>query len=63
MAESEGMLPTRLGKLNAAIKDFRNHPSPTIETETFINIMNKHGLDYKSLTQTEFNYILEKVRQ
>ena len=61
-AESEGILPTRLGKLNAIIKDIKNYPEPTIDETAFIYITNKHGIDYKELTQKEFNYILASIR-
>lgn len=63
MAESEGLLPTRLGKLNAAIKEIKNYPTPTIDEETFVYIMDKCNLDYKSLTQKELNYILAEIRK
>lgn len=61
-AESEGLLPTRLGKLNAVIKDIKRCPNPTIDEATFIEIMNKNDVDYKELTQKEFNYILTHIR-
>lgn len=63
MAESEGLLPTRLGKLNAVIKEIKNYPTPTIDEEAFVYIMNKCNLDYKSLTQKELNYILAEIRK
>ena len=63
MAENEGLLPTRLGKLNAAIKEIKNYPAPTIDEDTFVYIMDKCNLDYKSLTQKELNYILAEIRK
>lgn len=63
MVESEGLLPTRLGKLNAVIKEIKSCPAPTIDEETFVYIMDKCNLDYKSLTQKELNYILAEIRK
>lgn len=63
MAESEGLLPTRLGKLNAVIKEIKSCPAPAIDEETFVYIMDKCNLDYKSLTQKELNYILAEIRK
>lgn len=60
-AENEGLLPTRQGKINAIIKDVKNYPAASIDEDDFIQIVNKHGLTYKSLTQKELNYISFKI--
>jgi len=57
MAEAEGMLPTRAGKINAVINDIKNYPCPTIDFDIFCYILNRHGLSYNELTQKEINYI------
>lgn len=62
MAEAEGELPTRTGRLNAVIKDIKKIPAPTIDSYTLISILNKNGIELKSLTQKEFNYILNGIR-
>jgi len=62
MAETEGQLPTRIGRLNAIIKDIKNFPAPTIDSDTLISILNKNGIELKDLTQKEFNYILRGIR-
>ena len=60
-AESEGLLPTRLGKINAINKEVKNYPAHTIDEDDFIYIVNKHGLNYNDLTQKELNYISFKI--
>jgi hypothetical protein len=56
-AELEGLLPTRIGKINAAIKDIREYPSSEIPFSIFVDILNRHGLVYSDLSQRELNYI------
>lgn len=62
MAESEGLLPTRAGKINAVIKDVKAYPSPTIDLPIFKKILNKHGLKYENLSKREINYINSMIR-
>ena len=62
MAEAEGELPTRIGRLNAVIKDIKRIPTPTVDSDTFVSILNKNGIELKDLTQKEFNYILNGIR-
>lgn len=62
MAETAGELPTRTGKLNAIIRDIKKVPSPTIDEDTFIAILNKNGFELKDLSQKEFNYILNGIK-
>ena len=62
MAEAEGQLPTRVGRLNAVIKDIKMISTPSIDSDTLISILNKNGIELKSLTQKEFDYILRGIR-
>jgi len=62
MAEMEGILPTRFGNLNAAIKDIKDYPSPSIDMDTFENILNYHGLSFNDLSPREKRYIDEAIR-
>ena len=62
MAEAAGELPTRTGRLNATIRDIKKIPTPTIDTDTFIEVLNKNGLELKDLSQKEFNYILNGIK-
>lgn len=61
-AETAGELPTRMGRLNAVIKDIKNIPVPTIDSNTLISILSKNGIELKDLTQREFNYILKNIK-
>ena len=61
-AEAEGMLPTRTGKINAIVKDVKNYPSPVIDEETFVNIVESHGIRYNSLTNRELKYINSAIK-
>ena len=61
-AETAGELPTRTGRLNAVIRDIKRIPSPTIDSDTLISILNKNGIELKDLTQKEFDYILRGIR-
>lgn len=61
-AETAGELPTRMGRLNAVIKDIKNIPVPTIDSDTLISILSKNGIELKDLTQREFNYILKNIK-
>ena len=61
-AEATGELPTRTGRLNAVIKDIRNIPTPTIDSDTLISVLSKNGIELKSLTQREFDYILKGIK-
>lgn len=61
-AEAAGELPTRTGRLNAVIKDIRSIPTPTIDSDTLISVLSKNGIELKSLTQREFDYILKGIK-
>ena len=60
-AEAEGLLPTRTGKLNAVIRDIKAYPAAAIDTYTFEEILNKHGLTFAELSQKELNYINTQI--
>lgn len=57
MAEADGLLPTRTGKINAVIREVKAYPSPEIELSEFKKILRKNGLRYEDLTSKEINYI------
>ena len=61
-AEAEGLLPTRAGRINAAINDIKNYPAPTIEFSEFNEILEKHDLHYNQLTDREIRYINASIR-
>lgn len=61
-AETEGMLSTRTGKINAITKDVKKYPSPTIDEETFADIVESHGIRYNSLTNRELKYINSAIK-
>ena len=62
MAEVEGELPTRQGRINAAIRDIRRYPAPAIDHETFCDILEQNGLKYEDLTEREYLYIVDNIR-
>lgn len=61
-AESEGLLPTRAGKLNAVIKEIKNISDSSIDLDTFKYILKKHGLSYETLSAKEMNYITSLIK-
>ena len=62
MAEAEGLLPTRAGKINAVINAIKKVPRPEITFSEFEEILERHGLSYEELTQREINYINASIR-
>lgn len=62
MAEAEGYLPTRAGKINAIVKAIKNYPSPVIDESTFETIVNYYGINPHSLTRRELNYINSAIK-
>ena len=62
MAESEGLLPTRIGKINAIIKAIRTYPAPSIDIHTFHFIVREHGINPESLTSREIRYINSAIK-
>ena len=61
MAEAEGLLLTRVGKLNAVIKDIKKYPEEVADTFVVEKILNKYGLSISSLSSKEINYIEREV--
>jgi len=61
-AEAEGLLPTRAGKINAVINDIKRYPGFEIDFSEFENILKKHGLKYKDLSNREIRYINASIR-
>lgn len=57
MAEAEGLLPTRTGKLNAIANELRNIYDPT--NDDLERIMIKYGIT--ELTADEMKYIGSRV--
>lgn len=57
MAEAEGLLPTRAGKINAIINDIKKYPCSTIGFKEFELILERYGLCYDKLTDREIRYI------
>ena len=60
-AEAEGLLPTRVGKINAAIADIKADPRPWVDEDDMKIIFKKHGLDYYKLSPREVRYINSKI--
>lgn len=60
-AEAEGLLPTKTGKINAAIKKLIADPRPEINTEEFEEILNECGLSLSVLSDRDIAYIIKKV--
>lgn len=57
MAEAEGLLPTRAGKINAVINAVKEYPRPEIEFSEFEKILENYGLRYDDLSDREIRYI------
>lgn len=57
MAEAEGLLPTRAGKINAVINTVKEYPRPEIEFSEFEKILENYGLRYDDLSDREIRYI------
>ena len=57
MAETEGLLPTRAGKINAVINAVKEYPCPEIEFSEFEKILESYGLRYNDLSDREIRYI------
>ena len=57
MAEAEGLLPTRAGKINAVINTVKEYPRSEIEFSEFEKILENYGLKYDDLSDREIRYI------
>lgn len=62
MAEQEGLINTREGRINRVILDIKQDGSPTIEGNDFIRICKRNGIDAYTLTSKELNRIKAAVR-
>ena len=62
MAEAEGLLPTREGKINAVINEVKNYPMPIIDQIHFERILNCYGLNINDLSDKELRYINASIR-
>ena len=62
MAETEGLLPTRTGKINKLIKKVIEYPSDTIDGFAFETIANSCGIDPETLTGREWKYINSAIK-
>lgn len=60
-AEAEGLLPTRLGKLNKTIRDVKADPRPEISLIELKQILNENGLDFDDLSQSEKAYLINSL--
>lgn len=61
--ECEGDIPTRTGRINAAIKEIRNTPPHHISDDEFEHILNNHGLTYEELTNRELLFIVQSINK
>lgn len=57
MAEQEGLLKTRAGKINSIIKQIKAYPGEILPKAVFIAIVEINGIDPNSLTEKEMNKI------
>jgi hypothetical protein len=56
-AESEGLLPTRRGKINAVIKEVRTYDPVNFTMNELAYLLDKHNIDIESLSTQEKRYI------
>ncbi len=61
-AEAEGLLPTRVGKINALIKKVKAYPFSTIEKDDFDAVAASVGIDPSSLSAREWRYIENAIK-
>lgn len=61
MAEQEGLLKTRAGKINSIVKQMKAYPDETIPKAVFIAIAEMNGIDPNSLTTKEMNKINSEI--
>lgn len=59
LAEKEGLLKTREGRLNAVIRAVKNYPSPVIPDEAFQALLEKY--DLTDLTEKELRRIKNSI--
>ena len=56
-AESEGLLPTRQGRINAVIKEVRTYDPANFTMNELAYLLDKHNIDIESLSSREKRYI------
>ena len=61
-AEAEGLLPTKIGKINAVIREVKEYQNSVIEFSEFEKNLNKYGLSYNNLSEKEIKYINASIR-
>lgn len=61
MAEAEGLLPTRAGRINAIIQDIKDQPRTRITEAQFREIVESNGIKYSTLTDREIRYIQASI--
>lgn len=61
MAEAEGLLPTRAGRINAIIQDIKDQPHTRITEAQFCEIVERNGIKYSTLTDREIRYIQASI--
>ena len=61
-AETEGLLPTRAGKINAVINAIKQYPRPEIDFSEFEKILENYELSYDTLSDHEIRYINASIR-
>lgn len=61
MAEAEGLLPTRAGRINAIIQDIKDQPYTRITEAQFREIVERNGIKYSTLTDREIRYIQASI--
>lgn len=62
MAEAEGLLPTRQGKINATIEMLRKMPRYRLGLEDLEIALEQNGLSVNQINPKEIRYISSKVR-
>jgi glycine cleavage system regulatory protein len=56
-AESEGLLPTRQGKINAVIRKVRTYDPTNFTMNELAYLLDKHNINIESLSSQEKRYI------
>ncbi len=62
MAESEGQLPTKQGKINATINTLKKIPRYRLGYEELETALEENGLTMKEISPKEIRYISSQVR-
>lgn len=56
-AESEGLLPTRQGRINAAINEAKTYDPADLTMNELAYLLDKHNININSLSSREKRYI------